>query len=436
MALSLMTDSRLQSSELKIRSLGTAVHKSNFISFPLSKKDFPESLKKETRDDIQFNLDGISINFSIPFYPDSLLISESTDVVQVATARQLENQFQISITVIPYGVTPATEELPIASPGSAEQYRGILQEIRTQQGGILYPGPQIILFGNEVTGSTSLVDLFIDDVDKKNVLITEWVYEAGKRIWIIRASQIYTGEVTQEGINNKINHLAGVSVDSPDLNKPSTSLVMLNKVPEDDLVNKVGASSASDLPFPSWWDGDCNVNNHPGSYPLGVSYRGVKACGPLHLLVEVDFGVGVHQYEWQCPELSKRYLYLAYGTPPYIAHGKDVVWNYPSSNLEKIPNGTPGKGPHPGDVLSYGSDTTYGHTSIVQQSIMDSNGNGTIQVIEQNFSTIGSRFHLVSNWYVQSNVTISGWLHDPADEGSNPPPGGDIYQLFMPLVSR
>jgi hypothetical protein len=437
MALSLMTDSRLHGSELWTGSLGNALHKTDFISFTLSNNDFSRSRIKETQDEILFVIDGISINFYIPFFPDSLLISEPTDVVQVATARQMEDQFQISITVIPYGVIPATEGLPIAAPGSAEQYREILQEIRIHQGGIIRPGPQIILFGTKITGSTSLVDLFIDGVDKEKVLITEWVYEVGKRVWIIRANQIYTGEVTQERINNKINNLAGVSVDSPDVNKPSTSLVMLNKKPENDLETKVAVSSTSDLPFPSWWDGDCNVNNHPGSFPLGVAYRGVKPCGPLNLLFEVDFGVGVHQYEWQCPELSKRYLYLAYGTPPYIAHGKDVVWNYPGSNLEKVSNGTPGKGPHPGDVLSYGSDTTYGHTSVVQQSNIDSNGNGTIWVIEQNFSLSGTRFHIVSNYYVQSNVTISGWLHDPANGGSDtPPPDGDIYQLFIPLVSR
>lgn len=31
---------------------------------------------------------------------------------------------------------------------------------------------------------------------------------------------------------------------------------------------------------PPWWNGNCDVNNHPGSYLLGASSNGVEACGP------------------------------------------------------------------------------------------------------------------------------------------------------------
>jgi hypothetical protein len=168
-----------------------------------------------------------------------------------------------------------------------------------------------------------------------------------------------------------------------------------------------------DLPFPAWWDGVCNVDNHPGSYPLGGSYRGLLACGPRDTYVLVNFGEGYLQYEWQCPELTKRYIYIAYGTPPYSANGNNVVWNYPGNDLGKIHNGTAYLAPEPGDVLSYdGPVAGIGHTSLVSEASIDQNGNGTITIIEQNASSSGTRTHDVIDWWVQSSYSVSGWLKE------------------------
>jgi hypothetical protein len=95
-----------------------------------------------------------------------------------------------------------------------------------------------------------------------------------------------------------------------------------------------------------------------------------------------------------------------------------VVWNYSGTRLEKITNGTPNKGPIPGDVLSYDGPTSYGHTSVVSAANIDGNGNGSITIIEQNYSPNGSRTHNVSNWYVQSSEGVSGWLHDGQTGGA------------------
>jgi hypothetical protein len=151
---------------------------------------------------------------------------------------------------------------------------------------------------------------------------------------------------------------------------------------------------------------------------LGGVFRGVKACGPRPLY---DYAPNVvaHFYpgawgalEWQCVELSLRFLYLAYNVPPYSGHGKDLVANYRGTRLVKIANGVVGKAPQPGDVLSYGPTTTYGHTSVVSASNVDTNGNGTITVIEQNSSAAGTRIREVKNWYVQASIAVSGWLHE------------------------
>ena len=218
--------------------------------------------------------------------------------------------------------------------------------------------------------------------------------------------------------------LAQVVVSSADIAAPSTSAAFTEAYQPPASRPEISAAPG-DLPFPSWWSGDCDVNNFPGSYPLGGKYRGVKACGPINTQRVVRFGPGLWgELEWQCVELSMRFMYLAYHILPYPGNGKDVVWNYtPKSSdnvqLQKISNGTPGKFPQAGDVLSYGTTSTYGHTSVVTGSNVDSTGNGTITIIEQNVSSPsnGVETLAVTNWQVKSWMVITGWLH-----GNNPAP--------------
>jgi len=128
----------------------------------------------------------------------------------------------------------------------------------------------------------------------------------------------------------------------------------------------------------------------------------------------------MEQLEWQCPELSKRFIYLAYDIAPYSANGSEVVWNCDAETngcwLEQIANGTPCQAPQPDDILSYGSTSTWGHTSVVVESHVDSNGDGTIAVIEQNNSLDGSHTLTVNNWVVSN--AVSGWLHDPGSDAA------------------
>lgn len=167
-----------------------------------------------------------------------------------------------------------------------------------------------------------------------------------------------------------------------------------------------------DLPFPSWWDGLCNADNHPGSYSRG-SYRGVYTCGPNGQTVLVRFFPGAHgEYEWQCVELVMRYMYLAYGTHPYKGNGNQVYTNYSGLTgiqLRKIPNQTVGEYPKPGDVISFGGGT-YGHAAIVIESSVDSSGNGYYKTLNQNwYSSSPIATYQVRNW----NAGAIGWLRDP-----------------------
>ena len=178
---------------------------------------------------------------------------------------------------------------------------------------------------------------------------------------------------------------------------------------------------------------------------------------------EVAFFPGAWgEFEWECVELSMRWMYLAWGVNPYPADGWDVVldYNLPSykakynpngPQLVAVNNGTIGAVPQPGDVVSVARSQAepYGHTDVVVSNAIDPEGNGTITVIQQNGGpgNNGWATYPVNNWLVGDGV--SGWLHDPAWTVQRPvigfsgPSGftariaapGNVYQLLTPAVA-
>ncbi len=188
------------------------------------------------------------------------------------------------------------------------------------------------------------------------------------------------------------------------------------------------APPSTTLPAPTWWNGECDSGNYPGAHALGASYRGVQVCGPRpgadHAANRpVQFFPGAWgELEWQCVELSMRFMYVAYGVKPYGANGKDVYANYSTAyggNLEKIPNGTAGKAPVPGDIITFGPTVTspLGHTGVVETNLVDDQGNGTIHILSQNDTADGWRVLTVHAWSVDGPASgfgdVPGWLHSP-----------------------
>ena len=372
-------------------------------------------------------LDGITISVCAPILPGDFIIPDPSSSDQIATAATLNPYQEFSITAIPYGLKVSTETLPTAAAGLAGQYQQDLKDARIAQGGQVKEGPAASIFSSSVSSIASLVSLRIHGDTSSNVVIVEWVADAGKRLWIIRYSQevITVNQPADDIINTLIQSLAQVIVSSQDIASPSTSAKYFAAPNPPPPGAGVVVQAVGDLQFPSWWNGDCDKNNFPGSYALGGIYRGVKACGPINTVRVVQFAPGLWgELEWQCVELSMRFLYLAYGILPYPGNGKDVVWNYtPKSTdkvqLVKIANDTMGKFPQAGDVLSYGTTSTYGHTSVVTGSNVESSGNGTVSIIEQNVSSPsnGMETLTVANWHVKAWMLITGWLH-----GNNPVP--------------
>ncbi len=390
-------------------------------------------------------LDGISISICAPIIPGDFIVPDPSSSDQIATSATLNPYQEFAITAIPYGLRVSTETLPTAAAGLAGEYLQALKDARIAQDGKVEDGPPASIFGSPVSSIASLVKLRIHGETPSKVAIVEWVADAGERLWIVRYSQemLDDDQSADSMIDNMIRLVAHVVVSSSDIASPSTSAKYFAAPNPPPAIPKTNVQAAGDLSFPSWWSGDCDVNNYHGSYPLGGIYRGVKACGPINTARVVQFFPGAWgELEWQCVELSMRFLYLAYHIVPYSGNGKDVVWNYTPKEsddvtLVKISNGTAGKPPQAGDILSYGTTSTYGHTSLVTGSNVDGSGNGTITIIEQNVSnpSNGMETLKITNWTVTSWMVITGWLHgnNPAPTLSSITPTG-ITQGFTGLV--
>jgi len=205
------------------------------------------------------------------------------------------------------------------------------------------------------------------------------------------------------------------------------------------------------LSAPSWWNGSCDANHWnsaaaakgwhgAGAHALGASYLGVAVCGPRP---SVDGAPDIRwtksgwgEYEWECPELTMRFMALAYGVSSYGANGNDVVRNYTTSDgggLVRITNGTQGKPPLPGDIVSFdNASNRAGHAGVVASSSVDSSGNGSVKLLTQNDTSDGWRTLSVSSWRLSSfsGFTPYGWLHDPQGRGgggsADRPPYGAV----------
>ena len=379
---------------------------------------------------------GERIEISLPFSMNGFIESAPDDALQIATAVQWEPFLEVSLSADPLPSALLSEGQTNDALFLAAEAMNTLQRLRDEQAAIPLRTHRLGFFGQERESVSNRVLIHLKPLAKEQVIIHEWVSQAGNNLWTFRVS--YTpGQVFSEALLDQIVvRLAAPSDPNGRLNPGAHPIEA--KRESGGAVSSQLILADSLLPTPAWWIGECDTTNYEKvagipAYPLGGIYRGVKACGPRPWYdgvpdVLVRFFVGAWgEYEWECVELSMRYLYLAYNIAPYPGNGNDVVANYPGTLLIKVSNGS-WRGPEPGDVLSYGPTTTYGHTSVVSASNIDLDGNGTITVIEQNSSATGVKTLTVASWYVQSSMTVSGWLHDPIDDPQLP------LVVYLPLI--
>ena len=205
---------------------------------------------------------------------------------------------------------------------------------------------------------------------------------------------------------------------------------------------------------PPWWSGThCDSDNYDAyidaNYPgyahaalLSTSpdsiWRNIEACGPQPqsqsgVNRQMNFGgtgnpIGADQFEFECAELAKRYLYLAYGVNPIPADGNEVAYQYshtPNGYPDKFQyfeNGVDSVLPQEGDVISFSvSGSSAGHVAIVTALYADSSnpGNGYIELMDQNGSD-GGYFRLSIEDYLildhygeeaSTGFTPEDWIH-------------------------
>ena len=147
-----------------------------------------------------------------------------------------------------------------------------------------------------------------------------------------------------------------------------------------------------------------------------------NADGGVDRLVRFFPGAWGEQ-EWECVELAMRFMYVAYGVHPYSANGMDVYANYSTAyggGLVKIADGTAGRPPAPGDVLTFGpsSSNPMGHVGVVESSAVNESGNGTLRMLSQNDTADGWRTLAIRGWSVDGSALatgpVVGWLHKDA----------------------
>jgi len=369
-------------------------------------------------------VDGVDLVVRSRALPDAAFLgSKPGDVLQGAAAVTQSPYREFSIRAYPFGSSAPMEGIGIVQPGHLGAYRA------TGAGRLLRSsGVPAQIFGQLVEGSVRVVDIGLGTRHQATEVVS-WLTDASGRLWIIRAAAPLSPYLAAEA-----GLTAGTSVSASNLSAPAV-------VPRSELAGATAAhpvvepaSSAANPPrvrFPPWWSGNCDVNNNSESFPLS-SWDGLTACGPGPNRggadVAVDFYPGAWgELEWECVELSMRWLYLEYGVRPYPANGSQVVANYSSADgghLRQIANDGSSV-PQPGDVLSMEPTSAEGHTAVVTGTNV-THGKGTISILEQNMNGGNgtNTLNVVGN-VVQPDygMPVTEWLQGPAPAAPGVPVG-------------
>lgn len=187
-----------------------------------------------------------------------------------------------------------------------------------------------------------------------------------------------------------------------------------------------------------------------GAAYMGTTFDGVAACGQEYASGsneqgEISYnGVEFDSVGFQCVEVAARYFYYVTGDkPPTSGYGSDYAWvlqhAYPQFKL--APAGEYGGTNRyastitPGSIISMWSSTDEdpGHIAVVTSVSVNSAGNGSIGLLEENASASGSGTISVSDDVMSFDdgyFTTFQWLYGlPAVGGSTPPPTSYQYNV-------
>jgi streptogramin lyase len=369
---------------------------------------------------LHVTVDGIALTIPTAALPPGAdpQVSDPGDAIQTVTVSSPRPFREFTVQAVRYGAPAIGEALPGGRAGAGASYRSTLRDIRSSQRAAFAEAPPLELFGQTTPGSLSVIH--VDRNGPATRAVAEYVVEAMDRVWIVRSTIDLSGNTrvpTSFVSELRSLSLKGAKAQSAPL--PTSA------------VGRIATANATmtTLRFPEWWKGPCDAGGYVNAYPLQLgSVMGTPACGPLPRQYAstdpyypdgrpVTFVANSDPVlEWQCVELSKRFLYLAYNIPPYFANGSQIVWNYQGTLLKKVTNDGHSPLPVVGDVLSYGDTTTSGHTAVVSAIGVDSDtGNPTIIVAEENNNIYGQKILKTTNGFVNGKpYAVTGWLHKPA----------------------
>ncbi len=405
---------------------------------PVAAATPPPSLKQAT-----FVVNGVFITATGQAFPNTTFhtgdLGNSTQI-----AMSIQHYPYSAFSVIATPLQSHEENVQPVASDSAQAYGALVYTALQHQTQAPQEAPSIYLFRASVPGKVYHVNIAFGTQTPQPALIVEWTLAVETNLWRVR---FIVAETTDSSLPTarvlaqlQGTELVGATESShPSIGATPPSAPQTYATTMTPLISN--PNWVNDL---NWWHGDCDVNTFPGSYRLGgssgISYLGVYPCGPGKTFHVVNFFPRAFGgAEWQCVELSMRFMYLVYGIYPYPANGKDVVPNYEGKRMQKFLAQNNFIGPDhpigPGDILSFGPVTAkmhfayknlYGHTSVVTAVDLDENGHGMITTMEENGSLNGMASYVVNNWMINTNADgvgpFVGWLHNPRDNPPTPTP--------------
>jgi hypothetical protein len=388
--------------------------------------------------EIRLSLAGQPLSFCAPTSRPVQVVEDNLadPGVSYAGLDQVEGYGIVNIRASLPGSTPGIGR-PVYTSGGAAAYRQAAWEIETAKADRKVSSGPTGIFWNESVPGMQLDLVLPTSSGHLRIRSIEWAVEHAGRLWIFILS--WDTQMPNAGEWQAASRMFAVQERTSA--RSTDTAIDLGKAWRESQANeghsKMGAPV--DVGTPSWWSGACNDGNfYPAmgvhSSPLGASWHGVPACGPLYSMHLVHFFSGAWgEYEFQCVELVMRFLYQQWGIAPWAGNG-NTIKDAPPSSMVFYPN----NGEHamvPGDILTEDgtASNSSGHAVIITTVNLDGSETGTITILEQNSSSGGSRSLAVANRIVSPDAwtwgsPVQGWLHVKGNQDA-----GDQRQ-YLPMV--
>jgi hypothetical protein len=375
-------------------------------------------------------VDAVDVDVSTPILPGGALPSTTPgQAYQVTSSVSYAPPYAaIELGAIPYGDQNAVMSAQTAARGSAASFRKEIADTRASEGQVFARALPATLFGQRVEGEVTQTTEPVAGVPTTR-LHAEWVTEAGERVWILRVT---VDDLSDSARDTLVEQLAGITLVSTKLGQ-KTTVDPAAPAP----APFRGTDQTFSLDLPPWWNArDCDAGRN-AAHEILATWNGLESCGPnVDLISTIYAPAGVPrwgaQLEWECVELSKRYLWQRYGISDQPADGfntVDATARVSSKLVRYSPDGV--HVPQAGDVVSFGT-VSPGHTSVVIAASVDAQGNGTYTTINENVGRQAIIVFDIIHWLPTTTrggrgtgiPPVNDWLHDPNNTPGLLGPGG------------